>query len=257
MLNYITRWCCIFTAFLTSALSAEIRGKIDLGPAYAHVDVLESGKTVKAMHMGALKGDATILFWKGLGVKGGFLAASGQGDLFSYNVAVANYTPLKDIIKCFRGNSSCSSNVFFNQAERITLIPSVGVTFTYMSTHINLKEQMLHHLKERFRSSSPYIALELYYKINCDWTIMAMYQYAWSRTHTKITTTRRTHSPFISGKIHGDHGHSDGPNYTLGVDYTINDHWSVNAGAAYNITLSHEKHGLRGYGFKVGSSYYF
>ncbi len=236
MLKFITRSCCLFTLFMSAALSAEIRGKVDLGPAYVHVDVLESGKTVKAMHMGALKGDATILVWKGVGIKSGFLAASGQGDLISYSVAAAHYTPITD---------------------KIALVPSVGVTFSYLSTHINLEEQQLFHLKERFRSNSPYIALEFSYKFNCSWTLIGMYQYAWSRTHTKISTTRRTHFPLGSTDLVKDHSHSDGANYSLGVDYTINDHWSVNAGAAYNLTLSHEKHGLRGYGFKAGTSYYF
>lgn len=238
MVSIITRSLCLCMLLMSTALYSEIRGKLDLGPAYVHIDVLESGKTVKAMHMGALKGDATVLVWKGVGLKGGFLAASGQGDLISYNVGVGHYTPLTDYF---------------------SLTPSVGVTFTYLSTHINLEEKHLFHLKERFRSDSPYIALEFSYKFNDKWTLIGMYQYGWSRTHTKITTTRRTHFPFPlpSPKLVSDHSHSDGANYSLGIDYTINNCWTVNFGAAYNLTLSHEKHGLRGYGFKLGTSYYF
>jgi hypothetical protein len=238
MLSLITRSLCFCMILLNTALYSEIRGKLDLAPAYVHIDVLESGKTVKAMHMGALKGDATVLVWQGVGLKTGFLAATGQGDLISYAVGVGNYTPL---------------------TEKFSLFPSVGVTFSYLSTHIDLKEQHLLHLKERFRSEGPYIALEFAYKFNDKWTLIGMYQYAWSKTHTKITATRRTHPPFPlpSRKIFSDRSHSDGASYSLGIDYTINDHWSVNAGGAYNLTLSHEKHGLRGYGFKLGTSYYF
>ena len=58
--------------FLTSFLSAEIKGKVDIGPAYLSVDILESGKTEQTLSMGAVKGDATIAVWKGICIKPGF-----------------------------------------------------------------------------------------------------------------------------------------------------------------------------------------
>ena len=225
-------------AFLlaTSFLPAEIRGKLDVGPAYVHVDVLESGKTVKAMHMGALKVDATLLLYRGTGVKAGGLAATGQGDLASYYVAGCQYLPLND---------------------RFSLLPSVGVSFSYLRTTIHQEHLLLFHLKERFRSVTPYVALEFSYKINEKWYLSGMYQYGWARSHTKIRTTKKTGTPFGKQVIFTDHSHSCGPNYSLGVDYTLNEKWSVNFGGAYSLTLSKEKHGLRGYGFKLGASYYF
>jgi long-subunit fatty acid transport protein len=79
--------------------------------------------------------------------------------------------------------------------------------------------------------------------------VMATYQYAWSRTHTKLT---HEHNKLVSEK-----SHSCGPNYTLGVEYYVDDHWAINCGIGYNISLSKEKHGLRGKGAKLGVAYYF
>jgi hypothetical protein len=236
MLRFLTRSLYCTLLLLSPQVYSEIRGKVDLAPVYLHVDVLESGKTVKAMHMGGLKGDATVLLWKGSGIKGGFLGASGQGDLISGYVAACHYTPLTDYF---------------------SLTPSVGITYSYLRTTINLEHLQLFHLSERFRSSTPYVALEFTYKLAEKWYLMGMYQYGWATTHTKIRTTRKTHFPGGRQVLVSDRSHSSGANYALGIDYTINDSWSVNFGGAYNLMLSREKHGLRGYGFKLGTSYYF
>jgi hypothetical protein len=41
------------------------------------------------------------------------------------------------------------------------------------------------------------------------------------------------------------------------LETDINDCWSVNIGGAYNISLSHEKHGLRAYGGRLALAYWF
>ena len=68
---------------------------------------------------------------------------------------------------------------------------------------------------------------------------------------------RRRSAPDVLGTIVNDKSHSDGPNYSLGIDYSLSKHWSVMLGFGYNITLSKEKHGIRGKGAKLGLSYYF
>ncbi|MBA2368523.1 MAG: outer membrane beta-barrel protein [Candidatus Protochlamydia sp.] len=211
---------------LTSFLTAEIKGKVDIGPAYLSVDILESGKTEQTLSMGAVKGDATVMVWKGFCIKSGFLL--GQGN---YKSQIAAFT--------------VGAGQFIPVTDTFSLLPSIGVTFTYLHTHIDFVELGIYQLKERFRSSSPFVALEFSYQFCEKWTLIGMYQYAWSQTHTKI-------KPFVS-----DDSHSQGPNYSLGLDYSLNKNWSITLGAGYNITLSKEKHGLRGKGAKLGVAYYF
>lgn len=202
-----------------------LRGKVDIGPTIMDIDILESGKTVETLHMKGVKGDTTLVFWKGICLKGGFLAGEGHGKLSSYYVGVGQYLPVTD---------------------DLLLIPSVGIAYSYLHTKIDIEELQLFDLKEKFRSSSPYIALELCYKLTEKLTLMGMVQYAWCRTHTSI-------KPIVED----DKSKSQGPNYNLGIDYSLNDHWSLTAGVGYNITLTREKHGLRGKGTKIGVAYYF
>ena len=210
--------------FALSSAYAFMHGKIDVGPALIDVDILESGKTVKTLHMKGVKGDATLLVYEGLCIKPGFLWSQGHGSLAAGTVAVGYYLPI---------------------TKKIKILPNVGITWSNLETRVDLEQVMMYNLKERFRSSSPFIGMEICYSFTDKWTLMAIYQYAWCHTHTKI------------GDIVSDKSHSCGPNYSLGIDYSLNKHWSITFGVGYNITLSKEKHGLRGKGAKLGLAYYF
>lgn len=210
--------------FSVSSAQAFIHGKIDVGPTIMNIDVLESGKTIETLHMKGVKGDANFLLYEGLYVKPSILWGKGHGELTSGSLSVGYYLPI---------------------TKKFKILPNVGITWSYLRTTVDIEPLMMFDLKERFRSASPFIGMELCYSITEKWTVMAIYQYAWSRTHTKIA------------KIVSDHSHSCGPNYSLGVDYSINKNWSVTFGVGYNIMLSKEKHGLRGYGAKLGAAYYF
>lgn len=231
----------LFAALLAipSLVFAEVRGRVDVGAVYAAVDILESGKTVKTLHMEGIKGDATILPIHGFAVKPSFIWTTGHGDLAAATIAVGYYIP---IVKCF------------------SILPNIGITWSYLKTTLNLEElgvprealpPHLHdvadsfHVKERFRSDSPFLGLDFSLTIFEKLTLIGMYQYAWARTHTKITG------------FGSDKSHSCGPNYSLALDYSLNQNWSISLGAGYNITLSKEKHGLRGKGVKLGLAYYF
>ena len=207
-----------------SFLYGEFHGKIDIGPVFLDVDILESGKTVETLHMKGVKGDATLLIYEGLCIKPNFIWGRGHGQLAAGTIAVGYYIPL---------------------TKKIKILPNVGVTWSNLHTRVDFEPIGLFDLKERFHSRSPFIGLEFCYTFAKKWTLMAVYQYAWSRTHTKI------------GSIVSDKSHSRGPNYSLGIDYSLNEHWSLTFGVGYNITLSHEKHGIRGKGAKLGLAYYF
>lgn len=207
-----------------ASLYGKCCGKVDIGPTIMDIDILESGKTIETLHMKGVKGDATILVYQGLCVKPSFIWGRGHGQLAAGTLAIGYYIP---ITKCLK------------------VAPSVGMTWSHLHTRVDLEQFGLFDLRERFRSSSPFIGFEFCYTFAEKWTLMGLYQYAWSRTHTKI------------GHVVSDHSHSEGPNYSLGIDYSLNKHWSLIFGVGYNITLSHEKHGLRGKGAKLGVAYYF
>lgn len=202
-----------------------VRGKLDIGPTLMDIDILESGKTIETLHMKGVKGDATLVFWKGISLKGGFLFGEGHGKLSSYYVGLGQCVPVTD---------------------DLLLVPSVGVAFSRLHTTVDFEQLHLYDLKEKFHSSSPYIALDICYKLTDRLTLMGMVQYAWCRTYTTI-------KPLVDH----DKSKSQGPNYNLGLDYSLNDHWSVTFGVGYNETLTKEKHGLRGKGAKLGIAYYF
>lgn len=206
--------------FFKPPLDALCYGKIDVGPAYVHVDILENQKTVKNMDMVAFKGDATILIYKGICLKPTVLYGSANGSVFSSGAGIGHCFPL------------------FNQ--RLTLTPSIGCNFTHLRTTFSLHQLGLKNLKETFRSTSPYASLEATISLGDSWRICGLYQYAWSRTHTTIKNLTR------------DKSHSRGPNYGLLIEYDFAKNWSVNVGGAYNLTLTKEKHGLRGAGVKLG-----
>lgn len=213
---------CLFLT--TSLLYGACPGKIDIGPTIIDLDILESGKTVETLHMNGVKADANLLVYQGLCLKPGVMWGKGRGELATATIAVGYYLPIyKDL----------------------RILPHVGFVWSHLHTRVDFEEFGLFNLRERFRSRSPFIGLEFCYTFAERWTLMGAYQYAWCHTHTKI------------GSIVSEKSHSDGPNYSLGIEYGFDKHWAISFGVGYNITLSHEKHGIRGKGAKLGVAYYF
>lgn len=203
---------------------SDVRGKVDAGPAWVYLDVLESGKTVDTLKLKSIKADAFILVYGGFCLKPNLIYGTGDGDLLIGGIGFGHYFPL---------------------FEKWTFTPSVGVTWSALHTHIDIEEFGLFDLKEKFHSVSPYLALDFSYKITKKLYVLGLVQYAWSRTHTII-------KPLVHDK-----SYTSGPNYNIGLEYSLNDNWAINCGYGYNITLSREKHGLRANGLKIGSVYYF
>jgi hypothetical protein len=202
----------------------NLHGRLEIAPAIINLDILESGRTVETLHMYGVRGDAILAVYKGISLKGGFTLGRREGKLNSGFIGIGQYLPLY---------------------EGLSILPSVGVAFSELYTRIDFEELGLFHLKEKFRSTTPYLSLELAYDITKCLSVTLLYQYGWAHTHTTI-------KPLFSNK-----SHSCGPNYGISLDYKIKDHWYVSLGAGYNITLSKEKHGLRAKGAKLGIAYYF
>lgn len=207
-----------------SSLEAAMSARIDIGPAYAKVDMLESNKTVRSLNLAAVKGDATIVVYEGLCIKPSFLLASGKANLNSASVGVGYCIPLP---------------------YKITLTPSVGVTETRFRSKLNLPDYGLFKLKERFVSQGQYVSLDISWTFIQDWRVYGMAQWCWSRVRTKINS-------FPSSR-----NHTQGPNYAIALEKDINKQFSVSLAAGYNLSLSKEKHGLRGVGVKLGLAYWW
>lgn len=224
--NILISLCFLIILLIPSALKAEICGKIDAGPAWVHIDVLESNHTVKKIDMPAIKADSTLILWKGICLKPSMLYGRiSNSETFSGGLGLGHYTPI---------------------TSTFSVTPSIGCSYTQFKTTLHIDYFGLPlSLKERFRSVSPYAALEASYCFTPGWRICGIFQYVFSRTHTTIKNLGTTKS------------HPKGPNYVLLLERDLNAHWSINIAAAYNISLTKEKHGLRAYGARIAAAYWF
>jgi opacity protein-like surface antigen len=207
--------------------SAECQGKVDVAPAFLHVDILESGRTVKTMDMAAIRLEASYLFYKNFCVKPVVVYGNGgaaKGGICSGTITVGPCLPIN---------------------SKTTLFPSVGIGYSHLWTKINLPQLQLKNLKENFKSISPLIGIDITHTISPGLRATASVQYAWARTHTSIAHLLKSKS------------NSKGFNYGALIEKDLTDQWSINLGVAYNVSLSKEKHGIRGTGIKIGAARWF
>lgn len=199
--------------------------KIEFGPAYVHMDVLESGRTVHDMDMVAGRFDGTFVFWRGITLKPVLMAAQGNGNLYTASLALGYTLP-------------CS--------QTFAITPQVGMGYSYLDTKFELMGFPV-KTKHTYKSYTPFIGIDLVYNLGNGWRIGGTLQYAWANTRTSL--------PELS--LHNIKSHSEGFAYAASIEKDLSDHVSISIGAGYNNTLSKEKHGLRGYGAKVGLAYWF
>jgi hypothetical protein len=202
--------------------SCETCGKIELAPVYVHVDVLKSGKTTASLDMGGLTASAAYLLFDGWGfcIKPSVLyVQKGNDSLFIGGLSLGHVTPI---------------------TKKLSLTPGIGISYGDLRSRIDLPHIEAYDLKERFRSISPYLSLDATYRFNSCTRMCLMFQYAICRTHTII-------GPFPAEK-----SNTKGPVYGVMLERDLNKKWSINLGGSYNTSLSHEKHGVRGYGVKLG-----
>ncbi|MCP5507073.1 MAG: hypothetical protein H7A37_02050 [Chlamydiales bacterium] len=217
----------LLTIFCSAqSLDAICCGKLDVGPVYTHVDVLTSGITTKSLDMYGVRGDACVVLWKGLAVKPMAMFTTGDaGNLFTSSLGLGWYIPFD------RWN--------------LTFCPSVGGSYTFMRTYLDLPLLMLESIKQQFRAWAPYVGFEVIWAFHCDWRLVGSVQYAWSWTRT---STEGLEPCWCE---------SNGPNWGLMLEHDLNDCWSVNAAVGYNISLDEDRHGLRAAGAKLGLAYWF
>lgn len=206
-----------------SNLQAETTGKLDVAPTFMHIDILESGRTVKRMDMWGVRADAAYFLYKGLHVKPVIMYGNGssaEGGLFAGSVALGYCLPVH---------------------EKVLFSPAVGVNYSHLWTKIDVPMLQLKNLRENFRSWAPFISMDMHYTFVPTWRVCLGVQYAWSHTKTSIEKLVKNQKSSPEGFV-----------YSCMIEHDVNDQWSVNLGAAYNVSLTHEKHGLRAAGVKAG-----
>jgi hypothetical protein len=224
----------VLTSFTLSlcmrgSLCAECRGKLDISSAYVHIDVLESNVTVHRMNVPAFKSDLSWNIFQGITLKPTVLYGSNKGN--------------KD--KIFQVGSGLG--LFLPIHSLISLTPIAGVNWGYVRTAFNTPVAPFETIKiiEKFRSISPYIALETTLNICQSLRLSGSVQYSWSRTDTVIKHIGKQKS------------HSEGFSYSGQIESDLNPCTSLNLGGTYNVSLTKEKHGFRIWGVKAGVVYWF
>jgi hypothetical protein len=211
---------------LHETVEGKVWGKVELSPAYVHLDILESNDTIQIIDMPAVRFDALIVFCDGWCVKPLVMYGKNKAELTTAGVGIGHCIPFWE---CFY------------------LTPSVGVTYTHLATELHVHHPVAGHLEfdEHFCSLAPYASVELTYAICSNMRVTGCFQWAWSRTHTKIK------------HVLNDKSNSSGPNYGLQFEYDFDKCWSINIGAGYNESLGKTKDGIRAWGGKVGIARWF
>ncbi len=206
------------------------RNKIDVGPVYINMHVLNYGKTTQILNMGGIRADSTLqpfadhAWLKGILVKPTITFAEGDGSYFNTGLGLGQCVPVTDTL---------------------TFSAVVGVIYSSLKTHTDLPDFGLSHLRQKTTGTTPYIGLEAYYKPCDDWLFSGSIQYGWSSSRTNLQD------------IGFSEGSSKGPSYSLMADYYLTCCWSVNAAVGYNRMLSQEQHGFRALGARLGLGYTF
>ncbi len=221
-------WMSLWTLLATSSIQAT--NKVDVGPVYINMHVLNYGKTTQILNMGGARADATLQVcpdhpWLcGLLLKPSVTFADGDGRYFTTGLGVGQAIPV------------CDS---------LTLAGIVGVMYSRLTTHTNIPAFGLTDLRQKTWGTTPYVGLEAYWTISPRWLVSGSMQYGWANTRTDLEV------------IGNSKGKSSGPSYSLMVDYYFTPTWSVNMAGAYNRMLSQELHGFRAAGLRVGIGYTF
>src|SRR5262249_33768361 len=127
----------------SQSLHAQVKGKVDAGPAFMHIDILESGHTVKRMDMWGVRADLCYFLYKGLYVKPVVLYGNGsaaKGGLFTGSLSLGFCLPLN---------------------EHITVSPGVGYSYSHLWTKIDFEPLQLKNLRENFKSQAPFVSLDI------------------------------------------------------------------------------------------------
>ncbi len=101
-----------FFSFCETLSFAECHGKADIGAILLRIDMINSGHKDKSLDMAGVRGDATILFYKGFCAKPVFIFAKDKhkGRLCSGSLALGHYFPINKEL-CLLPNFGVSASL--------------------------------------------------------------------------------------------------------------------------------------------------
>lgn len=236
----IIRTTILLFLIISAPLMGKVRGKIDGGALFISLKQKSLGMENKRLDMGGVRIDATVLPFEGygFGFKSSATAVTGDAEFYLWNIGVGHYTPITD---CF--------SVFPIVGYGFNLLDDARINIL-VPTQIGPVE--IRKAKEHICSHSVFMGTDFVYKFSdCLYSTIAV-QYAFARSHTRITQGTPALPKAIRLK-----GGTQGWNLGLLIDYLINDCFSVNLGVGYNSSLDREKFGIQGYGVKLGAGYWF
>ncbi len=215
-------------SLVSPSVKADCLSKLDIGIAYAHVDILDEHKeTAKELDIIAIRAELDYITDNGWYVKP--IATYGEekdGELFQASIAFGRYLPI---------------------FERVCVAPLIGVSYSKLNAtiHRDFGPYGITKTRNRFRSWAPFVATEVTIKICQDLRLSILAQYAWSFTRSVIKDFDKFNSD------------SRGPNVGAMLEYDINKCWSANIGYGFNESLSKAKSGLRVHALKIGVGKWF
>ncbi len=218
-------------------------GRVDVGPVYVQVQVLEDGSKMQEINLFGGRVDASILPFKdsGFAIKPTATASRGDGEFYTYGVGLGYYIPF---FKC----------CYF--------VPVAGLGWTNLSTTVDLTfptglqppfpgEVLVRDIDERFRSDSRYLGFELMCQFRESIYTTFIYQYAWADGDTRLR------DDFFPGGEVVSKGKTSGANFAVSIDYYFTKCFSTSIAAGVNNSLDENRFGIRAYGVKLSVGYYF
>lgn len=224
-LSYVAPYVVMICTFLfgCAPLSAKLTGKADLGAAYAEIKIINSGSTVKTLHMRGFGGNVTVAVYKCFCLKPRFLVLTGNGDYHTIDLGAGIYIPI----------------------SRFSVMPNVGISHSILKFLIDIPAFGLANVGQKFRTWNRYVGIDGSWKITDKIGLVVSVQHAWSRNRTTVGT-------LVSSRTE-----SKGFNITVMIDYYLTDHWSINFAAADMRSMGKEKDGSTGKGARLGLGYCF
>jgi len=151
----------------------KICGKVDVGPAYVHIDLLQNGVTNEKMDIPAVRADLSYAIWRGLVIKPNFTYGYNNEELIMAGCGLGQIIPIYD---CFK------------------LTPVTGFNYSYLDTKTNIP---FNNTKRSFQSYGVYIGLEGTYSLTKSLRLYGTYQYVWTRN----ITSYKFPAPFGSASV--------------------------------------------------------
>ena len=217
----------------TLPLQAGLKGKVDIGPAYVHLETIVDNRTFSKTDLGAIKFDGNVYNDQGWGSKLSVLQSvwdmdSTGEDATTIQLAVGRYIPV----------TSC-----------LTLFPEVGIGWSSITTDLELATMI--PLKRVSKSPGYFIGFEGCYSITKCFRFCGQFLWGWTKIKSEFKTKESNQL------VNTVHSTGSGPVLSALLEYDLNNRWSVNIGGAYNLSWDDDNNGLRAWGGKAGIAYWF